>query len=126
MNSAWPGIFSSNLPLITPSCKFIAQPVLRPRLRRIGEENHSSRLGRGNVIVNDVALIVEIDGLKRLSVTASVDVEQIAVLAIEVVRSIAGTASGVARQDMVAQFQPEGVSGRGLRLRHATGGLCLP
>ena len=76
--------------------------------------------------MNDVALIVEVDGLERRSVARGVNVEQIAVLAIEVVRSIAGAASGVAHQDMVAQFQPEGVTSRGLGLRHSAGGLCAP
>ncbi len=50
--------------------QLVAQTVLRTRLGGIGKENHRSGLGSGNVIVDDVALIVEVDGLERLPLPA--------------------------------------------------------
>ena len=47
-------------------------------------------------------------------------------LAIEVTRRGAGAGSGVSRQDMIAQLQVEGVTGRSLCLRRTASGLRLP
>ena len=77
--------------------------------------------------MNDVALIVKINGLERPSLRDLIDVEKIDMLAIECSGPLAiAIALAVPREDVIVQFElksinPAARGGRGAPLR-----ICLP
>ena len=59
--------------------------------------------------MNDVPLIIKVDGFQGLRRQVAVDIEQIAMAAIKVSRSFALTQVPVPCQDVISQLEPKGI-----------------
>ena len=80
----------------------------------LGEEDCRIWGGGGDRVVDDVALVVEVDGFEGLVGRLPKDVEQVAVFAIEVRGAFAvGVGGGVAGEDLAGQFRAKGVDAAG-------------
>ena len=68
--------------------QFVDEAKLRAGSGGVGEEDGCGWIGRRNVVVDDVALVVEVNGTQRLAGRILKDVQQVAVVAVEVGRSL--------------------------------------
>ena len=123
-----PTPFQIRLPVILPGhlhlefprhhrmLKMVDQAKSRtgPRFR---QKDRSPRIRRGNGVVNHMAFVIEVDTLQRLSGPFLKDVQQIAVLTVEGLRSRASRDGAMPRQHMALEFLHERVGSRDLRRR---------
>ena len=72
-----------------------------------------------------VALIIKIYGLQWLRWYIAIDIEQIAVIAVEGGRPFALAQVAVPGKDMIAQLKPEGI-GTGRSSSAIANGFCVP
>lgn len=81
----------------------------------LGEEDDGGGRGGGDVVVEGVAFVVEVDGLEWLAGGVPEEVEQVAVLAVEAGGGFAaGVGGGVAGEDVAVELADEGVTAAGL------------
>jgi hypothetical protein len=106
--------------------EFINEPELGLPGAGGGEEYSHARPGRGDNVIDDVPFIVEVDRSPGMRGGLRVNVEQITVLTVEVLRALAVGRAGAARENVIAQIELEGVVGRALRLSRTAGGPGSP
>ena len=91
----------------------ILQRVNKPELwawqRRVGKENSRRGVGDGNIVMDDVTLVIKVDRLQRLSGRVRINKEQIDVPAVEICRPLARGSGTMARQNVIPEFEAKGV-----------------